>query len=435
MPFPVRTIERLGRLASRCLPPPISCKGTEGKVLAGVSQMTKSQFDIAIVGGGIGGLFAANALIAHGLKVKVYEQAPALGEVGAGFYLTPNSVRQLNRVGLGAAIEKYGARIGPASRYYRHDGTPIAPVQVTDATGWAANFGMHRADMVDLLAAALPAGVVVTGHRATGFAQDADKARVTFENGNVVEADIVVGADGIHSEMRPHVYPPSTPVFHGTISYRGLVSRDRLPDWPMDRWEMWAGPGRHFLVFPVRHGEMVNYVGFVPADEKEKESWTLAGDPAALRAAFAGWDPRIGQVLAAVDHTFCWALYDREPLPTWSKGRLTLLGDAAHPMLPHLGQGANQGIEDGMALAIILSETDRADLPAALVAYEKLRRERVAEVQLGARRNGLRVDSLDTYSDLRKRDEELVAHAKFRAQLYAYDVVPEAQAAAGAAAG
>ncbi len=146
-------------------------------------------------------------------------------------------------------------------------------------------------------------------------------------------------------------------MFHGTISYRGLVPRERLPDWPMDRWLMWAGPSKHFLVFPVRHGEMVNYVGFVPADEEMKESWSAPGNPDVLRAEFAGWDPRIGSVLAQVDTCFRWALYDREPLPTWTKGRLTLLGDAAHPMLPHLGQGANQSIEDGMALATILARS------------------------------------------------------------------------------
>jgi salicylate hydroxylase len=383
---------------------------------------------VLIAGGGIGGLFAANALLAHGLEVSVYEQAPALGEVGAGVYVTPNAVRQMQRVGLGAAVEKWGARVGPGSQYLRHDGTPIAPVQVTDASGWNANFGMHRADFVDFLAAALPAGVVRCGHRAVGFEQAGDVARVRFANGASAEADVVVGADGIHSELRPHVFPPSRPVFHGTISYRGLVPRERLPGWPMDRWQMWAGPKKHFLVFPVRHGEMVNYVGFVPADEEMKESWSAPGDPAVLRREFDGWDPRIGTVLGQVDRTFRWALYDREPLPTWSRGRLTLLGDAAHPMLPHLGQGANQSIEDGMALATILSQVDNTAVPAALLAYERLRRERVAEVQLGARKHGLRVDSM--VADLAKRDAELAAHAEFRAQLYSYDVVPHANAAA-----
>lgn len=394
--------------------------------------MGKAAPHIMIVGGGIGGLFAANALIAHGLDVSVYEQAPALGEVGAGVYLTPNSVRQLERVGLGPAVEKCGARVGPKSHYFRHDGAPIAPVQVTDASGWNANFGMHRADMVDFLAAALPAGVVHCAHRAVGFEQVGEVARVKFSTGATAEADVVVGADGIHSEMRPHVFPPSKPVFHGNIAYRGLVSRERLPDWPMDRWQMWAGPGKHFLVFPVRHGEMVNYVGFVPADEAMKESWSAAGDPDQLRREFEGWDPRIGFVLKQVEKCFRWALYDREPLPTWTKGRLTLLGDAAHPMLPHLGQGANQSIEDGMALATILSRVDNAAVPAALLAYERLRRERVAQVQLGARQHGLRVDS--AYADLAVRDAELAAHAEFRKQLYSYDVVPHAKAAAAALA-
>jgi salicylate hydroxylase len=379
-----------------------------------------ARLNIAIIGGGIGGLFAANALLSKGLRVTVYEQAPAIGEVGAGVYVTPNAVRHLQRVGLGSAVERWGARVGPQSVYFRHDGTRIAPVQVADADGWNACFGMHRADYVEFLNANLPAGIVRTGHRAIGFEQTTDTARVRFANGATAEADIVVAADGIHSEMRPHVYPPSKPVFHGTISYRGLVARDKLPDWPMDRWEMWAGPSKHFLVFPVRHGEMVNYVGFVPTDEEMKESWSAPGDPDALRRAFEGWDPRIAALLKQVDKTFRWALYDREPLPTWTKGRLTLLGDAAHPMLPHLGQGANQAIEDGMALATLLEKADAAGAPACLLAYEKLRRERVAEVVLGARKHGLRVDSM--VDDLKKRDADLRAHAEFRKQLYSYDV-------------
>src|SRR5882672_892850 len=392
--------------------------------------MTQSRPHIAIVGGGIGGLFAANALLKQGLRVSVYEQAPALGEIGAGVYITPNSVRHLQRVGLGAQVEKWGALVGPKSYYFRHDGTPIAPVQVTDTSGWNATYGMHRADLVDFLAANLPQGIVNTGHRAVGFEQDGDRARVKFASGATAEADVVVGADGIHSELRPYVFPPSKPVFHGTISYRGLVPRERLLDWPMDRWQMWAGPSKHFLVFPVRHGTMVNYVGFVPTNEEMKESWSAPGDPDVLRREFEGWDSRIGNVLRQVDRTFRWALYDREPLPTWTNGRLTLLGDAAHPMLPHLGQGANQSIEDGMALATILARADGDNAPAALLAYERLRRERVAAVQRGARENGMRYDS--SYADLGVRDAEIAAHAAFRRRLYDHDVVPEAQAAAAA---
>jgi len=398
--------------------------------VSGVQELAMggSRPNIAIVGGGIGGLFAANALLAQGLQVSVYEQAPALGEVGAGVFLTPNSVRQLERAGLGPAVEKWGARVGPGSRYFRHDGSPIAPVQVTDSSGWNATFGMHRADLVELLADALPDNVVHTGHRCTGFEQRDDVARISFSNGAVAEADVIVAADGIHSELRPYVFPPSNPVFSGSVAYRGVLPLERIPDWPTDAWLMWLGKAKHFLTFPVRAGQLINYVGFVPADEQMKESWSSPGDPDVLRREFAGWDPRIETLLKQVQMTFRWALYDREPLPTWTRGRLSLLGDAAHPMLPHLGQGANQSIEDGMALATILARADRTTVPAALAAYERLRRERVAQVQRGARENGMRYDS--AYADLAVRDAEIAAHAAFRRKLYDHDVVPEAQAAA-----
>ncbi len=390
--------------------------------------MVQSRPHVAIVGGGIGGLFAANALVAQGIPVSVYEQAPDIGEVGAGVFLTPNSVRHLERIGLGPAVEKWGARVGHESRYFRHDGAPIAPVQVTDSSGWNATFGMHRADLVEMLAYALPAGTVHTGHRCTGFDQDDSIARVSFANGASIESEIVIAADGIHSELRPYVFASSQPMFSGSVAYRGLVSHERVPHWPTDRWQMWLGKGRHFLAFPVRAGKLINYVGFVPTDEEMKELWSAPGDPDVLRQAFAGWDPRIHELLKEVQMTFRWALYDREPLPIWTRKRLSLLGDAAHPMLPHLGQGANQSIEDGMALAMILARAERATAPQALHAYERLRRERVAQVQRGARENGLRYDS--AYSDLGVRDAEIVAHAAFRKRLYDHDVVPDAQAAA-----
>jgi salicylate hydroxylase len=395
-------------------------------------MMAQSPPHVVIVGGGIGGLFAANALIAQGIEVSVYEQAPAIGEIGAGVFLTPNSVRHLQRIGLEPMVEKWGARVGRESRYFRHDGAPIAPVQVTDTSGWNATFGMHRADLVNMLAEALPPGTVQAGHRCSGFEQDGSAARVSFANGASAEADIVIAADGIHSELRPYVFPPSSPVFHGSVAYRGLVPHERLAHWPTDRWQMWLGQGRHFLSFPVRAGKLINYVGFVPTDEVMKESWSAPGDPDVLRREFAGWDPRIQELLSEVQVTFRWALYDREPLPVWTRERLSLLGDAAHPMLPHLGQGANQSIEDGMALATILGRADRTTAPLALQAYERLRRERVAQVQRGARENGMRYDS--AYSDLGVRDAEITAHAEFRKRLYDYDVVPAAVTAAAALA-
>ncbi len=391
-------------------------------------MMVEARLHVAIVGGGIGGLFAANALIAQNIRVSVYEQAPVIGEIGAGVFLTPNSVRHLQRLGLEAEVEKRGARVGSESRYFRHDGAPIAPVQVTDSSGWNATFGMHRADLVDILANALPAGVVHTGHRCSGLEQEDRLARISFANGVTAEADIVIAADGIHSELRPHVFPPSTPVAAGSVAYRGLVPHERVPDWPTDRWQMWLGKGKHFLAFPVRAGKLINYVGFVPTDEEMKESWSAPGDPNVLRQEFAGWDARIHRLLDNVVSTFRWALYDREPLPVWTRQRLSLLGDAAHPMLPHLGQGANQSIEDGMALATILARADWKTAPLALLAYERLRRERVAQVQRGARENGMRYDS--AYSDLGVRDAEITAHAEFRKRLYDYDVVTEAAAAA-----
>jgi salicylate hydroxylase len=390
--------------------------------------MTDKKLKVVVIGGGIGGLFAANALVGRGFQVSVYEQAPNLGEIGAGVFLTPNSIRQLQRVGLGKAVEKFGARVGAGSQYLRHNGVPIAPVQVTDSAGWNATFGMHRADLVEILATALPRDVVHTGHRCTGCEQGDDVARVSFANGAVAEGDVVIAADGIHSELRHEVTPPSHPVFSGSVAYRGVISRDRIPSWPTGSWLMWLGKGKHFLTFPVRAGQLINYVGFVPADDEMKESWSLPGDPDVLRREFAGWDPRIDSLLSQVSATFRWALYDREPLPTWSRGRLTLLGDAAHPMLPHLGQGANQAIEDGMALATILARANQKTVATALLAYEGLRRERVGSIQRGARENGLRYDSANP--DLGVRDAQIAAHAAFRRRLYDHDVVPEAEGAA-----
>ena len=349
---------------------------------------------VAIVGGGIGGLFAANALLARGLRVTVYEQAPAIGEIGAGVYVTPNAVRHLESVGLGPAVERWGARVGPGSALF-------PPRRRADRAG--AGDRRRRLECrasactapttSSFLAAHLPAGVVRTGHRAVGFEQDADIARVKFANGAAAEADVVVGADGIHSELRPHVFPPSKPVFHGTISYRGLVPRERLPDWPMDRWQMWAGPTKHFLVFPVRHGEMVNYVGFVPTDEEMKESWSAPGDPEVLRREFHGWDPRIGR---------CWSRSTRR-----SAGRSTT-ASRCRPG-PRAGSRCSATRRIRCCRTSARAPTRRSRTawrsppssrrptrPRArpLLAYERLRRERVAEVQLGARKHGLRVDSM-----------------------------------------
>ncbi len=386
---------------------------------------------VAVVGGGIGGLAAAVALRSRGLDVTVFEQAAQLGEVGAGVQLQPNGLRVLERLGLGPDIARVGVPLGPASTYFRRDGTVVGPVVTTDSSGRLRLHGMHRADLLDLLARALPDGVVRTGHRCTGVEQTPTGVRMAFANGAVAEADLAVGADGIHSVLRDAVTEPAEPVYSGSVAYRGLLPSDALPGWPRAASQLWMGEGKHFLVFPVRSGELINYVGFVPQAGEALESWSAPGDPAALAAAFAGWDPRVENLLAQVRETFWWGLYDREPLDRWSRGRLTLLGDAAHPMLPHLGQGVNQAIEDAAVLATVLSSARPGEVPAALAGYEQRRRERTRTVQAGARANGRRYDS--AYPDLRQRDTEIVDMAAFRRWIFDHDAWAPADPPGGAA--
>jgi salicylate hydroxylase len=347
-----------------------------------------------VVGGGLGGMAAAVALAQAGIGVRVYEQAQQLAEVGAGVSLAPNGLRMLERLGVGAGVARAGARCVaaqlrfPDGRPVRHEPHQFAPP--------GRNIGIHRADLLALLAAQLPPGTVRTGHRCTGFSQDAGSATAAFADGTTATADVVIGADGIHSVLQGFVVAAAKPVFSGVVAYRGLVPR---PDeYPADAVRLWAGEGKHFLAFPVRAGQLLNYVGFVPSDASVRESWSAPGDPAALAAHFAGWDPVIGEVIAAVSRPggsgFQWGMYDRAPLPRWSSGRLTLLGDAAHPMLPHLGQGVNQALEDAVALATLLGAcTSPAHVPRALAAYEGLRRDRTARVQAGSRRQGAGYDN------------------------------------------
>jgi salicylate hydroxylase len=380
-----------------------------------------------VVGGGIGGLAAAAALTRAGLDVSVYEQAPALGEVGAGVLTGPNSIRLLHRLGLAAAIDAAGGWVGAGSTYYRHDGTRVAPVMTTDSSGWAAMYGMHRADLVDVLRRAVPAGQIHVGHRAVSFAQSGERASVTFENGAATEADVVIAADGIHSALQRFVTGQATPVFSGSVAYRGVLDTARVPWWPPRIFQVWMGEGKHVIVFPLRAGRLLNFVCFLPADQAMRESWSAPGDPDALRAAFAGWAPPVTGLLEQVDRTFWWGLYDREPLETWTNGRLALLGDAAHPMLPHLGQGANQSIEDAFALAAVLKDAAAADVPAALRRCAQVRRRRTDVVQEGSRRSGERYDQVNRTAE--DRDRELRETRKLRAWIYDYDVEAEPELA------
>lgn len=387
--------------------------------------MSEDALSVAVVGGGIGGLATAIALEQQGIDITVFEQAPELGEVGAGVMLQPNGVRALEQLGLGPALLDVRGKISDGSMYYRMDGIPIAPILTTDSQGWNGMYGMHRADLIEVLADALAEGTVHTGHQCVGFEQDEEVARLSFDNGAVAEVDAVIAADGIHSTLQRYVTEPADPVHSGSLAYRGLLAADRVPSWPTDISQLWMGEGKHFLVFPVRSGQLLNYVGFVPTEQHTRESWSARGDPAELAEAFRGWDPPIEDLLSKVESTFWWGLYDREPLSRWTTGRLTLLGDAAHPMLPHVGQGANQAIEDGVALAELLADTDRTMVEEALVTYESLRRERTTQVQIGARENGLRYDS--AYDDLEQRDAEIADSTKFRLWVFDYDAAAEAR--------
>lgn len=348
----------------------------------------------AVVGGGIGGVAAALALHRRGVGVDVFEQATELAEVGAGVSLAPNGLLMLEHLGVGQSVARMGAH-HVHTELVHADGRPVAHAPDEFARA-GRTVGIHRADLLSLLADELPHGIVHTGHRAIAFSQTESDATVIFANGATVTADVVIGADGIHSVLQGFVVAPTEPVFSGVVACRGLVAA--LEGYPADTMRMWVGNDKHFLVFPVRAGELLNYVGFVPSPTKVRESWSAPGDPAALAAHFAGWDPLVGRIIEAISGPggsgFEWGMYDRAPLSRWSVGRLTLLGDAAHPMLPHLGQGVNQALEDGVALAMLLGALDGpAQVRDALGSYESLRRERTAQVQIGSRRNGAGYDS------------------------------------------
>jgi salicylate hydroxylase len=392
------------------------------------AAMLKKPLRVAIVGGGIGGAAAASALSQRGVTVRLFEQAPALAEVGAGVALQPNGIRMLRQLGLGGALLQWGARwLDPQFR--RSDGSFIACMWPPKLGNEIEFYGMHRADLLNLFVERLPADVVATDHKCVGFEQDEHEAIIRFANGRREVADVVIAADGIHSKLQEFVVAPSAPLPSGSVAYRGLIPAASV-FWPRGAMRNWLGAGKHFLVYPVRSDALLNYVGFVRTDEHMRESWSTAGDPVALAQAFAGWDPMVEAITAQASMTFRWGLYDREPLPVWTRGRLTLLGDAAHPMLPHVGQGANQAIEDAVALATVLARANRSSAPQALRIYETLRRARTARVQRSARVNGARYDGAST--DLGVRDQQLAAQSQERAWIWDYDAGLEAAAAAAA---
>lgn len=346
--------------------------------------MAEQELSVGIIGGGIGGLAAALSLLRAGFDVQVYEQASALSEVGAGVQVSPNASRVLH--GLGLADELAGMGVRPLAWHQRRwdDGrtllyTPLAE-QMVEAFGFP-HYQTHRADLLAALTSALPAERVHVGHRLVELADGGDHVTAGFANGANADFDLLVGADGIHSTVRTILFGPASPRFTGCVAYRGLVPAERLSHLDLEvSAQIWMGPGSHFVHYFVQNKRLVNFVAIIDRDSWTRESWTDRGVLADLLAAYAGWHPQVRAILGAVEETFVWALFDREPLERWSSGRVTLLGDACHPMLPFMAQGAAQAIEDGATLAACLSE-GVDDVPAALVRYETLRLPRASRIQ------------------------------------------------------
>ncbi|WP_168715454.1 FAD-dependent monooxygenase [Streptomyces sp. LRa12] len=385
---------------------------------------------IAVVGGGIGGLAAALALTRKGHEVRVYEQAPELREAGVGMHLGPNGSRLLERWGLGERLRALGVRpAGMEVRDWSHGGTLVRQPMGEE---WLAEFGapyytIHRADLHTMLAESLPSGTVRAGHRLERFTETGGGVRLEFADGSTAGADVLIGADGAHSVVRRTLAGPDTAVFSGQSAFRGVVARDQVPGLPGDTLLVWAGPDARMLVYPVRGGRFLTFVAVVPDPRWRLESWSAPGDLDELAARFDGWNTDVKSLVAAVRESRRWALYDREPLARWSAGAVTLLGDAAHPMLPHHGQGVSQAVEDAAVLAHCLdaptgpdpsasvsaaaaasapaaasasapaaaaaaaaasAPAARRTIAAALDAYEGVRRPHTTRVQLGSRGGG-----------------------------------------------
>jgi 2-polyprenyl-6-methoxyphenol hydroxylase-like FAD-dependent oxidoreductase len=339
---------------------------------------------VGVVGGGIGGLSAALSLLQAGFDVQVYEQAPMLGEVGAGLQVSPNAARVLHRLGLADELARAG--VPPAAWHQRRFDTGRTLLRTPLAGRLEAAFGfpqyqIHRADLLAALADTLPTDRVHLGHQLTGLAQRGDHVQATFANGAQTEVEVLVGADGIHSAVRKVLFGPQDPHFTGCVAYRGLVPADRLADLELEvTAQLWMGPGRHFIHYFVRDRRLLCFVAIVEQDTWTRESWTERGHLADVQAAFAGWHPQVRAILAAADDIFLTALFDRPPLERWSVGRVTLLGDACHPMLPFMAQGAAQAIEDGATLTACLTQAG-PDIGEALRRYERLRLPRTSRLQ------------------------------------------------------
>lgn len=328
----------------------------------------------------------ALALDGIGWDVRVLEQAPEISEVGAGVQISPNGMKVLEKLGVVPRIEHtlfqpdaIEIRHGPTGRRFFN-----LPMKAIAAERWGARYiQIHRADLVDGLLGELrerQPDAVQTGARVQSYETSSKGASVTLTDGTRHEADLIVGADGLHSAIRTQMLGPDAPTFTGNIAWRTVVPAAALgADAPPQAGCVWTGPGKHAVTTRVRGGDMVNFVGIVEEDSWTEEGWSITGTAAEAKADFGGWNPTLDAILDAAPQLHRWALFTRDPLERWSDGAVALLGDAAHPMLPSMAQGAVQAMEDAWVLA---RELDKGGMiSAALERYFAARIDRVTRVQ------------------------------------------------------
>ncbi|MDR5866430.1 FAD-dependent monooxygenase [Halomonas koreensis] len=347
---------------------------------------------IGICGGGVGGLCAALALRQQGHEAIVFERAKQFLRIGADVNLTPNAVRALDRLGVGEVLRETAAR--PTHRISRtwDTGEETSRLPMSEAAEQrygAPQLTIHRGDLLQALENALPEEAIRLGKQAERVEQG-EPMRIHFADGTSEEVDLVIGGDGIHSAVRRELFGEDHPEFTGLVSYRAVVPRSSVPEVEnLDALTKWWGPSPdvQVVVFPLTRGEEVFVFATTAQDDWREESWTLPGDVEELRRVYKDFHPDVQALLAACDSVTKSALYVREPMPQWSAGHATLLGDAAHPMVPFMAQGACMAIEDAVVLSRCLEGVDRAGLSAALERYEEARKPRTAQVQRGSRAN------------------------------------------------
>jgi salicylate hydroxylase len=351
--------------------------------------------EVAIVGGGIGGLCAALALIRHGVEVAVYEQAPELKELGAGVQISSNGTRVLYALGLGPQIEKVGVVVaGKEIRLWSTGQTwKLFDLGAVSVERYGFPYMMfHRGDLHGALLAAIRGArpdAIRLGRKCVGVTPSADGVELQFESGERASAPLLIGADGVQSRVRLATFGADRPEFTGIVCWRVLVPRDRVPSGiKLDVGTNWVGPGGHVVHYPVRGGELLNLVGLLERDDWRVESWTVQGSKDEFAGDFRNWHPDIHAMIHAGDTPYKWALFSRPPMPAWTRGRVTLLGDACHAMLPMLAQGAVMALEDGMVLARCIDEYGAA--PEALQRYQAARRERANRAVAGSADNARR---------------------------------------------